>query len=273
MTHGHRAGVVSGSIGFVSRAVVQVLLFGVTIVATRTLSIADFGAYSLATIFIILSRAMFYVGPYEYLLKANDRPDLLRSCFSANLILACGAAVLLVVVHFIAPLIFASHIVGQLVLWLAPTIILVAVTAWYEAVLLRAMRVRRYYVSTVVGDSLGAAVAVGLLLNGYGVMSLVAQAYARLAVLLLLYVRATREQPSLFAPRGEIAKVLAWSKSRYAAVLLNFTSAYGADMVLGASLSPAATGIYRASNRIVSTLTDLFAQPLQKIAQTNLSAG
>ena len=42
--------------------------------------------------------------------------------------------------------------------------------------------------------------------------------------------------------------------------------------MLGIALSPAATGIYRASNRIVSAISDLFAQPLQKIVQTNLSA-
>jgi len=41
--------------------------------------------------------------------------------------------------------------------------------------------------------------------------------------------------------------------------------------VLGIMLSPAATGIYRAANRIVFALSDLFVQPLLKIAQTNVS--
>lgn len=269
---GQTTGMMSGGIGFASRAVMQLLLFGVTIVATRSLSIADFGAYALATMFLILARALFYVGPYEFLLKARDETDLLRSCFVANVALAIAGSAILLAVHLAAPWFFASKDVGRLILALTPSIFLVAITAWYEAVLLRGVRVRRYYFSTLSGDIVGACVAIFLLLRGYGLASLVAQTYARLLVLLLMYVRATRERPTLVAPSGRVREVLSWSRSRYVSVLLNFTSTYGADFVLGITLSPTATGLYRASSRIVSTATDLFAQPLQKIAQTNLSA-
>jgi O-antigen/teichoic acid export membrane protein len=271
MSH-NRAGVVSGSVGFASRGIVQVLLFGVTIVATRTLSIADFGAYALGSLFLVLARQLFYIGPYEYLLKERDDGSLLSACFSANIIQATVLASALAAVWLAAPLLFSSSAVGQILAMLVPSVWLVAITAWYEAVLLRSMRVRRYYGSTLMGDTAGAAVAVALLLHGHGVASLVAQTYARLLVLLVLYVFATRQRPSLAAPRAAVAEVLRWSLGRHAAVLLNFTSSYGADFVLGVSLSPAATGLYRAANRIVSAMTDLFAQPLQKIAQTNLSA-
>lgn len=138
--------------------------------------------------------------------------------------------------------------------------------------MLRAVRVRRYYAATLVGDTVGATVAVALLVRGYGVESLVAQAYARQVVMLAMFLAATRQPPRVAARWSAVAQVLRWSLARHAAVLLNFTSSYGADLVLGVSLSPAATGLYRAANRIVSALTDLFAQPLQKIAQTNLSA-
>jgi O-antigen/teichoic acid export membrane protein len=268
----NRAGVISGSVGFASRALVQLMLFGVTIVATRLLSIADFGVYSLATLFLILARALYYVGPYEYLLKAQDSPELLRSCFVANQILAVACVAVLGGVYLLSPFLFKSSEVGSLLLMLAPSVFIVAITSWYEAVLLRALRVRRYYLSTLLGDASGAVAAVALLMHGYGIASLVCQTYVRLTMLLLLYVRATSERPSLIARIAEVRAVLHWSKTRYAAVLLNFTSGYGADLVLGAVLTPAATGLYRASNRIVSTMVDLFGQPLQKIAQTNLSA-
>ena len=269
---GNRAGVVSGSVGFASRAVVQLLLFGVTIIATRQLSIADFGAYSLGSLFLVLARQLFYVGPYEYMLKSQDQEHLGSACFGANLVQAAALAAILVAVWLASPLIFSTGTVSHILGMLIPSVFLVATTAWYEAVLLRSVRVRRYYASTLIGDTAGSAVAVFLLLKGAGVASLVMQTYTRLFVLLVLYVLATNTRPSLRAGWAAILAVLRWSQARYAAVLLNFTSSYGADFVLGISLSPAATGLYRASNRIVSTLTDLFAQPLQKIAQTNLSA-
>lgn len=269
---GNRAGMVSGGVGFASRGIVQALLFGVTIVATRTLSIADFGAYALGSLFLVLARQLFYVGPYEYLLKESDDGTLLRACSAAKLVQAAVLAGLLGAAWLAAPVVFGSGEVGRIIALLAPSVFLVALTAWYEAVLLRAVRVRRYYVTTLVGDTVGAAVAVALLVRGFGVAALVVQTYVRLLVLLALYAAATGERPGLVAPRAQVLAVLRWSRARHAAVLLNFFSANGADLVLGAALSPAATGLYRAANRIASALTDLFAQPLQKIAQTNLSA-
>jgi len=268
----NRAGVLSGTVGFASRGIVQLLLFGVTIVATRTLSVADFGAYALGSLFLVLARQLFYVGPYEYLLKAREEQGLLGACFAANLVQASVLAALLGCVWLAAPLLFASTEVGRILAMLVPSVWLVAVTAWYEAVLLRSLRVRRYYASTLIGDTVGAAVAVALLLRGHGVASLVIQAYARLLVLLVLYASTTGQRPGLRTDSARVADVLRWSVARHAAVLLNFTTAFGADFILGVALSPAATGLYRAASRIVSALTDLFAQPLQKIAQANLSA-
>ncbi len=268
----NRAGVVSGTMAFASRGIVQALLFGVTIVATRALSIADFGAYALGSLFLVLARQLFYVGPYEYLLKARPEDDLKDVCLAANMMQAAVLAMVLGAIWLASPWLFASAEVGMILALLLPTVFLAALTAWYEAVLLRAVRVRRYYAITLVGDTVGAAVAVALLVRGVGVVSLVAQAYARQLVMLAMFLAATRQRPSVAARWASIRELLRWSLARHAAVLLNFTTAYGADLVLGVSLSPAATGLYRAANRIVSALTDLFAQPLQKIAQTNLSA-
>jgi O-antigen/teichoic acid export membrane protein len=266
------SGIVRGSVGFVSRGAIQILLFLVTIVATRFLTISEFGGYALATSFIFLSRALFYVGPYEYLLKSKEAGGLKRSCFHANMTLAVCATIGLLVFAWVGPILFKTTDVGTIIIWLIPSIYLAASTAWYEALLLRTMMVQRYYAYTVAGECVGSVLAIVLLATGHGVMSLVIQVYARLATLLLLYVVATGERPPLRINWVETKEVIRWSWSRYAAVFLNFVSSYGADFILGVFLSPAATGIYRASNRIVSALTDLFAQPLQKIAQTNLSA-
>jgi O-antigen/teichoic acid export membrane protein len=272
VTSSNRKGLVSGGVGFSSRAVTQLLLLAVTVVATRILSIEEFGYFSLASLFLVLSRALFYVGPYEYLLKSREQDALRNACFSANIVLAMGTSICLALFYFIAPFLFGTENVSKLIALLAPTIFLVAATTWYEATLLRDLNVKRYYLCNLAGDIAGAAVAVLMLFGGYGVVSLVAQTYTRLLTMLALYVLSQRSTPQLMLRHPDTREVLRWSRPRYAAVMLNFTSGYGADLVLGVLMSPAATGLYRASNRIVSSLTDLFAQPLQKIAQTNLSA-
>jgi O-antigen/teichoic acid export membrane protein len=268
----NQKGLVSGGIGFASRAVTQLLLFGVTIVATRILSIEAFGYFALASLFLVLSRSLFYVGPYEYLLKSREQDSLRDACFSANIVIAIITEIGLCGFYFVSPYLFGTDDVSNLIAILAPSIFLVAATTWYEATLLRELRVQRYYVCNLLGDCVGAVAAVVLLSRGFGVLSLVAQTYARLGTMLIFYRVQQKSTPKLMLSHPDTRDVLRWSRPRYVAVLLNFTSSYGADLVLGALLSPAATGLYRASNRIVSSLTDLFAQPLQKIAQTNLSA-
>jgi O-antigen/teichoic acid export membrane protein len=269
---GVRSGIRSGSIGFAARAITQLMLFGVTIVATRVLSIEAFGTFALASLFLILSRQLFYVGPYEFLMKSAEREGLASQCLTANLLLAFAILVVLAALVPVGPLLFDSSDVGRLIALFAPTVLLVAITSWYESLLLRRGSVTTYYCCTLASDVLGAAVAVALLSKGVGVDALVAQSYVRLAPLALLYALIVRVPLHLTRSRADIDEVLRWSSGRYAGVFLNFTSNFGADLILGILLSPAATGLYRAANRIVSALTDLFTQPLQKIAQTNLSA-
>lgn len=267
-----RDGFISGSVGVVSRVAIQLCLLLVTIVATRFLPMVEFGIYSIASALMFLCRNLFYVGPYEYLLKTEPRPMLAGSCLVANLCLAAVAASGLAAFAFFSRLTFGTAEIGQIIFYLIPSVFIVAATAWYESILLRNLAIRRYYACTVVGEVMGAVAAIALLAVGFGLLSLVVQVYVRLGTLLLAYVSIGRSRGRIPWTWRDVKTVMRWSWSRYGAVCLNFSANYGADFVLAIVLSPAATGIYRASNRIVSALTDMFAQPLQKIVQTNVSA-
>lgn len=272
MTARLRAGLASGSIGFLARAVSQLAVLGITVVATRVLGTAAFGAYAIALAFSYLSRNLLYVGPYEYLLKSPLTRTLAASCLAANLGIAGLMAGLVSVLALFTDRLFGTPDIGWLLVRLAPSFLLVALSSWCEALLLRQGAVRRYYAITVLGDIVGAAVAVGCLFAGLGLAALVAHAYARLGTMALAYLAGRGFRIEMVGDRTEIGAVLVWSRARYGASLLNFGSGYGADLVLGLLLSPAATGLYRAASRIVSALSDLFAQPLLKIAQTHVSA-
>jgi O-antigen/teichoic acid export membrane protein len=272
MTSRLRAGLASGSTGFLARAVSQLAVLGITIVASRVLGTATFGAYAIALAFSYLSRNLLYVGPYEYLLKSPLTPTLAASCLIANVGLAVVMAGLVAVLSLFAEPLFGTPDVGWLLVRLAPTFLLVAVSSWCEALLLRDGDMRRYYLTIVIGDIAGAVVAVACLSAGLGLAALVIHAYVRMGTMTLLYLAYRGFRIETGGSRGEVGGVLAWSRARYGASLLNFGSGYGADLVLGLLLSPAATGLYRAASRIVSALSDLFAQPLLKIAQTNVSA-
>lgn len=267
-----RAGVISGTVGFAARAISQLGTLALTIVATNNLAIADFGAFAIASAATFFCRNLLYVGAYEFLLKAPPSPTLRGSCFAANGAVAVMCAFGIVLLALAAPLIFGTPVVGELLMWLALSLFLVMFTSLFEAQLLRRQRLKHFYALTISGDLVGAVVGIAALLAGVGVMALVLQTYARLGTIFLAYLLSGSELSVGRADRPTIVEILRWSASRYASVVVNFCTVYGADFILGALLTPAAAGLYRASNRVVSAVSDLFAQPLLKIAQTNISA-
>lgn len=264
---------VNASVGFLSRAGSQLCLLAVTILSTRTLGLADFGAYAIASSIVIVSRTLYFVGAYEYLLKTPEYPELKGSCLVANLLFAVISCLVSVGFAMLAPWLFGGTVIRSLVLLLTPSLCLAALTAWFEALLLRRQRVRTYYGTMLTADIVASlATAWGFHL-GYGVFALLLQTYVRLIVIAICYSRfISYAHGWRLARPGDVVTIVRWSWPRYTSAFLNYWSIYGADLLLGAFLTPAASGLYRASNRIVSAASDLFGQPLQTISQTRLSA-
>ncbi|MFM9936641.1 MAG: oligosaccharide flippase family protein [Novosphingobium sp.] len=269
-----RAGGGTAVIAMAARVSGQIAMVAVTLVATRRLSPADFGVFAVAGAFVMLARTMLYTGPFEFMLKApvvRERTAA-GACLAATLLVAGGWAVLLVGLGLAAPVLFRGSGVAPVILVLAPSVLLAAIAAFAESLMLRSGAVRTYYAITV-GVEVGAgAAAIGLLLGGWGLWALVAQIYVRLALLILalggLGPRLLPARPG----RDEVADVLRWSASRFGSVVVGFLANYSGDLVLGVVFSPAAAGLYRASNRMVTALADMFVQPAGMLAMTTLAA-
>lgn len=266
------SGMASGSIGMIARASSQIGTLLVTLVSTQRLAISEFGAFAIASSLMALSRNTFYVGSYEYMLKSQQSDSLFGSCLVTNVVLALFSYACLTVFALASPSLFETTLVESLILWLSPSVFIAMVTAWFEALMLRRGLVRQYYSVMLLAEASGALAAIGLLMANVGVFSLLAQIYVRLLLMLFLYMRWRLPDRWRHFQMTEVRYIIGWSWSRYGSVLLNFATAYGADLVLGALISPAASGLYRASNRIVSALSDLFAQPIQKISLAAISA-
>lgn len=269
-----RGGSLTAVIAMAARASSQLALLGVTLVATRTLMPADFGVFAIAAAFLTLSRTMLYTGPFEYVLKAPEAegPAVASAGLAANMLVALGWVAMLVGLGLAAPLLFRGPGVALLLFCLAPSNLLAAVAGWEEALLLRGQKVRRYYaitVATEIGAGLGAAL---LLLAGWGLWALVAQVYARLLIFIVAY-RMVLTLPDLPRADPETTRaVLAWSWSRYGSIIVGFLANYSGDLLLGAVFSPAASGLYRAGNRLVTALADMFVQPATLLVTTGLAA-
>jgi O-antigen/teichoic acid export membrane protein len=269
---GRARGALTAVVAMASRASSQLALVGVTLVATRTLSPSDFGVFAIAAAFVTLARTLLYTGPFEFLMKAPDREAVAGAALCANGVVALASALGLVLIGAASPWLFHNGAVALLMFALAPSNAIAAFASWEEALLLREGYVTRYYGVTVATECLSALLAVALLLAGWGLFALAAQIYARLVLLALAYRVMVAWPSRLTATRAGVGEVLHWSVGRYGTVIVSFLSNYSGDLLLGIVLSPAATGIYRASNRVVTALADMFAQPAGLLATTALSA-
>jgi O-antigen/teichoic acid export membrane protein len=257
--------------GVAARASSQLVLLFVTIIATRFLLPAEFGVFSVAAACITLVRTILYSGAYEYLLKAPDLKRVSTECLIVNTAACLSLSSALVVFAFYSNGLFGTEELRRVLLILIPSNYVAVFTAWQEAQLLRSGRVQLYYGVTLATEIVSGAVALVLFEAHWGINALIAQTYARTIGLALAYLCIQRPAFSTAVSVKVIKEVGRWAASRYAAVFIGFTFNYGADFVLGVFMSTAASGLYRAANRIATAVSDMFAQPTRTFGVTLFS--
>ncbi|MET0252159.1 MAG: oligosaccharide flippase family protein [Novosphingobium sp.] len=272
MIAGQLRGILTAATGFLARASNQIASVVTTFVAIGFLSPTEFGVFALASIAVTLIRVMLHTGAFEYLLKARSASECSSESLVLNLALAVSLTLLLWLGAGLAHVAFGPSQIITVLAVMAPSNLIAAASAWRESLLLRTGRLKLYYLLTTITEGLALVATVALLYAGYGVYALVVQVYLRNVMLLALYLQTGPITWSLGWSRAKLAEVFNWSLTRYASVFLNFGVQYGADLLLGIFLSPAATGIYRASSRLVTAVSDLFAHPLRLMAMTFFSA-
>ena len=265
------AGIFTALTGLSVRAINQVVIMGVTLVAAHFLAPSDFGVFAIASASITLIRTLMYTGAFEYLLKAKQGQEAPTECLIINISLSIVLTAALLVLVPISARVFGTRAVGDMIIVMAPTNIMSAFTAWQESQLLRAKRLRTYYAVTAIAEIVAGIGAVVLLAKHAGLTALVGQLYLRCLVMLVAYTLLQKLSWSGRIDRQKIAEIAKWSSSRYGSTIVSFMSSYGADFFLGAFLSPAATGIYRASSRVVTAAADIFSHPTQILSATIFS--
>jgi len=264
-------GAVTAVTGILGRAATQIIALIVTLLAARFLTPVSFGEYSIAAALVTLSRAMLYAGAFEYLLKAPPGEEAASECLVINLGLAAVLGGALAVLSLFTTPVFHSAEVGVLLLAMAPSSLLSAAANWQESQMLRGGRLKSYYGVTTFAEVIAAVVTVGMILSGFGLVALIVQIYARLSVLTITYRLLQRPAWSSRFSTRRAWRVARWSTARYGATIVAFLSNYSADLLLGLFLSPAATGLYRASHRMVTGVSDLVSNPTRMTAVTIFS--
>ncbi|MFL0415176.1 oligosaccharide flippase family protein [uncultured Sphingomonas sp.] len=253
-------------VGMLARVSGQGVALIVTLAAASYLSPEQFGVYALAAAMVTIIRTMLYGPTYQYVMQTPELHRYSSETLVLKVLTAAACSLVPIAILSIWPELFGSRDVLWLFLLMAPSNVLGAFAAWSEAQLLRRGTSMGYYTSLALVEMFGGAVAVAMFAASYGVIALVPMVYLRAVLLFVAFSALARPALSTGFSAPRLAEVTRWTMPQYASSLTGLFSNYGADFIIGALLSPAATGMYRAASRITAAVSDLCAQPIRLVA-------
>lgn len=164
---------------FVEKVAAQAIHFVVSIILARLLAPEDYGIIALVSVFITICNKLVISGFATSLIQKKDADNL---DFSTVFYFSCTMAVVLyIALWFVAPFIagfyseYNEELLIQVIRVMGLNVFIIAVNSVQQAYVSRTMQFRRYFLSTILGNTISAAVGIGLAYGGYGVWALVAQ--------------------------------------------------------------------------------------------------
>ncbi|PSL18459.1 oligosaccharide flippase family protein [Shimia abyssi] len=257
------------AVGVGARLLVQCLSFVSIMIASRVLSLAEFGVFALSWALLVVSNSFMFTGFYHALLRSHDLDRDKDTYFWVLFIMAAITSLVFLGLGLISQA-NASNLGALLVVFcLLP--FLRAPIAWNEAQLFADKRPRTASAYIVVGEVIALIAMILALRSGWGVYALVLGRYTTSIVELLVTTAILRRFPR-FSCQLEIVK-RGWKTARslWVTTATGMFNNYGADFLLGLFLTPAAVGAFRGGARIAQTASDLLATPLSLLSWARFS--
>ena len=253
------------AVSVASRVGAQINSFMLIMVASRALSLSDFGSYAIAWAFSVVFTTLVYTGVYHVFLRAKDRAEVADTIFWIQAATGLIGCVTMVGVGCVA-LGFDASLTSLCLFGLAPIPFIASYCAWNEAHLVRQARIRTTSLLILTTEFFGLVTAVLMFQNGYGVEALIASRFATNLSAGALSSWFVRRRPHFCFNLGVAKRVLHDAWPLWGSSSLGMSSYYAADFILAAFLTPTAVGIYRAGARVANTAADVVLQPLGTIS-------
>lgn len=249
-----------------ARVLSQLIQFGIFVVAARLLTPADFGVFAMVAAVIVFLNLVATAGWSEYAMNWQGDTVRLRQTLFVALIVGAFIAALGLVISFPLATLFTKPDAGPLARILSLSVFFSASAATYGGILIWQKRLAASASCALLGEVVNFAVAVSMLFGGHGIMSL---AFGRLAGAITAglcgYVL-TGIGPRIIRQYDLLQEIVAFSWNITLTRLLMTFRAYGATLIIGGFLGPAAVGYYRAAQRIVGAFEEIISEPVRVLA-------
>lgn len=244
----------------VSRVWMSICAFAGFVEIGRVLEPADFGIFVLASSIALLPQTLVGAGFYEWTMsRAPDHEERGTAYWCTAATGLAGCILLLALALLLRMLDFAE--VAKLLLPLSFAPLLWGLSAVHEAALIRDRKGGRVTAVLVTAETVGLAVLLVALENGWGTEGLVA---SRIANAIITYagfsLMADQMLPGGFELR-RAREMAVFSRDIFASRLLGWMDGYAGDLLIAALLSSVGVGLYRMGARLFLAAAVLLQAP------------
>lgn len=247
----------------------QAINFSVFVLLARLLGAEAFGFLAMAAAFVILCEVLVRESLTEYLISGETpRPGHMNAAFWMLLGLGAALMVILVLLAGLVADFYDQPLVATLIRLLSVTVFLVALGAVPTAILRRELRFKSLAVRAVAGVVAGGIVALWMALNGYGVLSLVAQRVVQVATNAVLAWAAVSWRPGLKVSKQESNDILGFGSAVLSLRAAEIARVQVPMVIIGATLGPTMLGLFSIAWRLVEIGSFLIMTPLRMVSQS-----
>lgn len=230
------------------------------LLAGRFLTVELFGVFVLASILMNFATLQMYSGIYQYVMREPTFHETKGTALSLQILIAIGFVILTLLVSGLTLLAGWGELLAVLIASTAPITILSMIASWQEANILRDGEVKYYYAALLLSEFIGFAVGVLMLVNDFGVWSLIASRYVAGVLMMGLFSHRAGKLPRPSWNSADVRDIIRYSSGLYGNASLGFFSAYGAALILGGFMNATAVGLFRMGARTANAAFDIFAQ-------------
>ncbi len=244
----------------------------ILVLAARFLTATEFGVFALATAISMTLNQWVGVGAYEYVIREvnDDKAPSTAFWFNTAAALVFTTAGLLIAVP--ASALYRAPDLAPLIMIMSPLAIPAGWRSVGESLLIRRSRLGAAGLASIIQETLAICAAVWSLYAGYGVWSLAIHKCVQFTLSPIIYMALARWMPAFVWRGQDVSAIMRLGAPLTLDRALAFFGSYGADLILGLLMSPAAVGIYRIGVRIVTALQFVVYETLRSRAWAKLTS-
>jgi O-antigen/teichoic acid export membrane protein len=250
----------------------------VFVLLARLLEPADFGLLALSLVFVAFARLLVDQGFSAAIVqRAELTKGHLDTAFWTSIVAGLFMAALLCLLSRPLASVLEVPRLAPVLQALSAVVVLGAPSSTAVAVLRRSFGFRNLAFRRLLGASAGGVAGVGAALYGMQVWSLVIQALVQAITSTITLWTVTPYRPGICVSRDHLSDLFTYSNKVIGIGIVNFASRRSDDLLIGAVLGPTALGLYSVAYRLLTILTEILTETVERVAfpafsqlQTNL---